>query len=85
LCFLLKVNHGMITGAEKYNLDLKDFFIKILKSNLRSIENGIIPPSWKVSWRELAITSGLQLPEKYYKDSKKEIDNSYNLDSFLDY
>ncbi len=86
LCFLLKKNHSMITGAEKYNLELKDFFIKILKSNLISIEKGIIPSSWKFSWREIAITSGLQLPEKYYKDSKKEIvDNSYNLDSFLDY
>lgn len=85
LCFLLKKNHSMVTGAERYNAELRDFFTKILKSNLISIEKGIIPSSWKVSWRELAITSGLQLPEKYYKDSKKEIDNSYNLDSFLDY
>ena len=73
----------MITGAQKYNTGLRDFFIKILKSNLISIEEGAIPRSWN-GWREIAYASGLQLPKKHYLNSnKKKISNHpYTLDFF---
>ena len=79
----------MITGAERYNIELRDFFIEKLKANLNSIKDGKIPLSWKIDWREFAKKSGIYLPKGYYnrKSTKKTIldkksqDNS--LDSFL--
>ncbi|TFG23304.1 MAG: hypothetical protein EU529_07855 [Promethearchaeota archaeon] len=90
LCFLLKGNHAMITGAERYNTELKGFFIKILKANLNSIKERKIPLSWKIDWRELVKKLGIYIPKKYYKrrSSKKTILNNQSqdnsLNSFLD-
>ena len=91
LCFLRRGNHAMITGAERYNKKLKEFFIELLKSNISYIKCEKIPLSWQINWRNIALNSNIYIPDKYYRRevSKSNLiinqkgDEKNDLDYFL--
>ena len=67
LAIILNGNHGIITFAQQHYEKLTEFFEKLLKDNLKSIEEGIVPLSWKIPWRVLANKSGLKIHHNRYK------------------
>lgn len=80
LFYLLKQNHGLITSAQKYWKDLAIFFENLLLINRNSILKSIIPESWKIGWKELALRQGFTFPKgKYIEEPREKI---LFLDSF---
>ncbi len=54
LIFLLNTTHGFLTTAQRFDEELDDFFIVLIKENLRDILISRIPLSWKIGWKIVA-------------------------------
>jgi hypothetical protein len=67
LVYLLHENHTIISIAQNNWKLLRVFFEELITSNLKSLSKGIIPRSWILGWRSLAIEHGINLPEKSYQ------------------
>jgi len=71
LVYLFRDTHGFINAADRYNKTLLKFFSDILTENIQTIKQGIIPDSWKVGLRTLAIQQGVNIPSNRYIKSVK--------------
>ncbi|GAJ24581.1 unnamed protein product, partial [marine sediment metagenome] len=67
LVYLLHENHTIVSIAQLNWKLLRVFFEELIVSNLKSLSKGLIPKSWILGWRSLAIERGINVPEKSYR------------------
>lgn len=70
LVFLLNTTHGFLTTAQRFDEELNNFFIDLIKENLRDLLLGHIPLSWKVGWKDIAQKKGISIPPSRYEKSE---------------
>jgi len=88
LVYIFRDTQGFINASERYDKELLDFFTNLLRDNINSLKNNMIPRSWTVDWRILASENGIRLPSnRYIKTQKRDTIISHyrrfrNLDNF---
>lgn len=72
LVYIFRNTHGLINAAERYDKELLEFFTTLLILNINSLKEYMIPSSWLIGWRNIALENGIELPaNRYFKKRKR--------------